>query len=158
MSGSRVKVCVCVRVTCVQLLDGFGVGVARSSDERRENASYHPENPGENLRDLIENISFLQESVASFGRPEPRTAPPPQDSHRKCPGPAEQLNELQASHVVQIGHMFPRRQLHLGAQTQVPVGAEGSLLTLLHTVTSLPVVAAAAEPLDGPGHGQREVV
>lgn len=52
--------------------------------------------------------------------------------------------------------MFARRQLHLGAQTQVPVGAEGSLLTLLHAVTSQ--LVAAVKPLDGPGHGQREVV
>lgn len=101
----------------------------------------------EKFRDLTVNMCLLLEQG------------PPQDSHRKCPGPTEQLDELQASHVVQVGHMFAGRQLHLGAQTQVPVRAEGSLLRLLHTVTSLlAAAAAAAEPLDGPGHGQREVV
>lgn len=99
----------------------------------------------ENFRDLIVNMYLLLEQGRHLkGQILGPPSPPRQDSHRKCPGPTEQLNELQASHVVQVGHMFPGRQLHLGAQTQVPVRAEGSLLTLLHTVTSLLVVAAAA--------------
>lgn len=56
--------------------------------------------------------------------------------------------------------MLARCQLHLGAQTQIPVRAERSHLTMLHAGTSLLVAATVtvAKPLDGPRHSQREVV